>query len=302
MALRHPGVKVEALTVVAGNVWLDRAVANALLAVEMAETYRVPVYPGAAGPFCRPLETAVEVHGRDGLSDTGFNPQHSRAESNLAVRAILDLTEEHPGEITLVALGPLTNLAAALVADPGLPQRLGEMYIMGGTGDGQGNVTPVAEYNFWVDPEAARAVIRGGFEPRLVGWDIARHYGVLNDAGLDDIRRIGTRRAKFAVDANRAVREFCREVTQIDGVDFPDPIAMAIALEPELAGEWDWVYADVETGDGLARGQLIIDWLGILGRRPNLWVCREADAGGFRRMFKRSLEDKVARSSQPRNN
>lgn len=285
-------MRVEAITVVAGNVHLDRAVKNALVAVEMAGTGPVLVCPGAARPLCRQLETAVDVHGEDGLSGLGFEPRSGRACRNVAVRTILDLTERYPHELTLVALGPLTNIAAALAADPELPARVKELYIMGGTGDGQGNVTPVAEYNFWADPEAARSVVTGGFNAWLVGWDVARRDGILTDRELEELRRSGTERARFAVDSNLAVREFCREVTRIDGVDFPDPVTMALVLEPELGCGWDWVCADVETGGGLTRGQLVLDRLGLLKKAPNLHVCRGAGREGFKRLLFRLMKDK----------
>src|SRR5689334_6529842 len=154
-------VQVEAITVVAGNVPLEQGVQNALYTVELCKS-RVPVYQGMAAPLLRPLQTAQHVHGRDGMGEIGL-PLHGRTPATgHAVDIIRETIRRHPHEITLVTLGPLTNVAMALLLEPALAGLVKECVIMGGIGEGYGNVTPVAEYNIWVDPEAAKIVYASG--------------------------------------------------------------------------------------------------------------------------------------------
>jgi len=154
MAMRQPDIDVKAITVVAGNVPLEMGLQNALYTVELcgADT---PVYAGCAKPLLRELETAQDVHGRDGLGDIGLPLQGRAPARGHAVDVLRDVINANAGDITLVTLGPLTNVALALLREPELAQRVSHCWIMGGIGAGHGNVTPTAEFNIWVDPEAA---------------------------------------------------------------------------------------------------------------------------------------------------
>ena len=182
LAMQHPGVQIEAITVVAGNVPVDQGVQNALYTVELCGQ-SIPVYRGMPGPLIRPLETAQSVHGQDGMGDIGL-PLTGRSPAPAhAVQVLIDTIHQFAGDITLVTLGPLTNIAVALRQDPSIAQAVSECIIMGGTGRGHGNVTPVAEYNFWVDPEAAQIVFESGMPIKMVGWDISRTYAVLGPGG-----------------------------------------------------------------------------------------------------------------------
>jgi purine nucleosidase len=151
IALTLPQVQVEAITVVAGNVPVEQAVQNALYTVELCGS-SVPVYQGMAAPLLRPPQAALHVHGRDGMGDIGLPLSGRAAAPGHAVDIISQTIRHHAHNITLVTLGPLTNLALALLHDPSLPQLVSECVIMGGVGQGPGNITPVAEYNIWADP------------------------------------------------------------------------------------------------------------------------------------------------------
>jgi purine nucleosidase len=189
----------------------------------------------------------------------------------------------------LVTLGPLTNVAVALRQDPSIVPAVSECIIMGGTGQGHGNVTPVAEYNFWADPDAAKIVFESGMPIRMVGWDISRTYAVL---GLEDgaaLRAIGTPLAHFCIDIQRHVQQFALTTTHLDGFDLPDPIAMAVALDPSVATGIVRCFVDIEAQSDLCRGQSIVDHLGILGREPNAEVVM----GASRDMFVQMLFDAV---------
>ena len=180
MALRDPTVEVIAITVVAGNVPLELAVQNALYTVELAGV-DVPVYVGAATPLLEPLHTAQVVHGNDGMGDIGLPLTGRVPAEGDAVDRLIELIDAHePGELTLVTLGPLTNIAVLFARRPDLATRLREVVMMAGTSDGLGNITAAAEFNVWVDPEAAAMVFRSGADLAMVGWDISRKYATFD--------------------------------------------------------------------------------------------------------------------------
>ncbi len=169
----------------------------------------------------------------------------------------------------MVCLGPLTNIAMALLEDPSIAGKVAGCVAMGGTGKGPGNVTPVAEYNMWADPEAAKIVFESGLPLTLVGWDISCASAVIDARAEAELRAIGSELANFAMHIQRVLTDFAHGVTKLEGFDLPDPIAMAVAIEPEIA-ETAAVHAAVVTGDGLARGQTIFDWLGLTDQAPNV--------------------------------
>lgn len=289
LALRDPGARVEAITVVAGNVPLDLGVQNALYTVELCQS-SVPVHAGCATPRSRPLDTAQFVHGDDGMGDLGLPLRGRTPASHDAVSAILEASRRHPGALTLVTLGPLTNVAAALDADPRLAQRVGRCVVMGGTSDSVGNVTPVSEYNVWVDPEAARVVFESGLPITMVGWDISRKYALIDPSEAQAFRALGTDRARFAMDIQVGVARFVRERMGIDAFDLPDPIAMAVALDPSIATSCRRLRVEIACGSDLTRGQTIIDNFGALGRPANAEIVLEASRPKFLAMLKAALQ------------
>ena len=290
LAMQHPGIQIEAITVVAGNVPLDQGVQNALYTVELCGQ-RIPVHRGIQCPLVQPLQTAEEVHGQDGMGDIGLPIGGRSPAPGHAVQVLIDTIHRYAGEITLVTLGPLTNIAVALRQDPTIAQAVAECVIMGGTGRGHGNVTPVAEYNFWVDPEAASIVFQSGMPIKMVGWDISRTYAVLNRAEAAELRAVGTPLACFCVDIQKHVQQFALTTTKLPGFDLPDPVAMAVALDPAVATTTGRYFVAIETGSGLCRGQSVVDRLGIWGREPNAEVVVEAS----RERFLRMLQDAVRR-------
>ena len=189
MALRYPGVNVEAITIVAGNVPVDQGVQNALYTLELCQQ-DVPVYRGMPAPLSRPLETAQFVHGQDGMGDIGLPFSGRQPAGENAVDVIIETIHRFAGQLTLVTLGPLTNIASALRQDPDIAKEVMQCIIMGGTRQGHGNITPVGEYNFWADPEAAKIVFESGMSIKMVGWDISRNYAVLNPQEVSNLRSL----------------------------------------------------------------------------------------------------------------
>ena len=287
MALREPAIDVRAITVVAGNVPLELGVQNALYVRELCGS-EVSVHAGASRPALRPLETAQFVHGQDGMGDIGLPLAGREPSREGAVDAILRVSRESAGELNLVTLGPLTNVAAALERDPTLAQRVARCVIMGGASDGVGNVTPVSEYNFWVDPEAAARVFDSGLPITMVGWDISRKYAVIPPDLAAALRGLGSSAARVAIDIQGIVDRFARKVG-LAGFDLPDPIAMAVALYPEVATRVVRHRVEIETGDGLCRGQSIVDHFGVLGRASNADVVVEASHEAFVRRLRAAL-------------
>jgi purine nucleosidase len=280
MALRSPHVVVEAITVVAGNVPLAQAVQNALYTVELcgAET---PVYVGRHAPLLRALETAQNVHGADGMGDIGLPLVGRVAQPEHAVDVLVRAVDAAPGALTLVALGPLTNVAMAILRDPAFVRKVGRCVIMGGAADGYGNVTPIAEYNAWADPEAAKIVFESGMPITMVGWDISRKYAVFTPDDVAQCRAVGTPLARFCMDIQGAVNQFALTQTQLDGFDLPDPIAMAVAIDPAVVVQSTRCAVLVDASDGVGRGQTILDHLGMTGRPRSVEVVLAADCALF---------------------
>jgi purine nucleosidase len=291
LAMQHPDVHIEAITVVAGNVPVDQGVQNALYTVELCGQ-SIPVVRGMPAPLTRPLETAQFVHGQDGMGDIGLPLTGRSPASAHAVYLLIDTIHRLAGAITLVTLGPLTNIAVALRQDPSLAGAVSECIIMGGTGQGHGNVTPVAEYNFWADPEAAKVVFESGMPIKMVGWDISRTYAVFDPQDTAALRAIDTPLARFCVDIQEIVKQFALTTTRLQGFDLPDPIAMAIALDPGVATSTHRCFVAIETESTLCRGQSVVDHLHLMGREPNAEVVMEAS----REQFLRMLSDAVSRT------
>ncbi|MFN8516259.1 MAG: nucleoside hydrolase [Thermomicrobiales bacterium] len=280
MALKYPDVRVEAITVVAGNVPLDQAVQNALYTVELAGA-TVPVHAGAAAPLLRPLETAQNVHGIDGMGDIHL-PLTSRTPTpGHAVDVLVETINRYPGEITLVTLGPLTNIALAVLRDPSIAGKVAACVVMGGIGRGYGNVTPVAEFNIWADPEAAKIVFGAGLPLTMVGWDMSYRFAVFGPEDAAALRAIGTPLATFCVDIQGVLDVFAREVSGLAGFDLPDPIAMAVALEPTVATATEQRFVAIETGGEWCRGQTVVDIRGMTGLPANTTIVLEASRERF---------------------
>jgi purine nucleosidase len=297
MALRSPDVSVLAITVVAGNVPVEQATQNALYTVELCAS-TVPVFSGAAAPLIRPLEDAVWFHGRDGLGDHGYQPAVPTAASGFAVDAIVRTVAGNPG-MEIITLGPLTNLALALRQWPQLAANVSRCVVMGGAPCCEGNVTPAAEFNFWVDPEAARVVLRSQLPIELIGWQLSRGPAVVNAAEMEEILALGTSFAHFAIRSNSTAATAYKTQTGEQGIALPDPIAMAVLLDPALALVSSSHYMDVQVDSGITRGMSVVDRLGVAkdGRNRAAWndvaarhkVVWEMDIPGWKRALLRGL-------------
>jgi purine nucleosidase len=271
MALRAPDVRVLAITTVAGNVEVQQASRNALYTAELCGV-DVPVFTGAEKPLTREHVCADWFHGRDGLGDHDYPTPRQSARKQHAADAIVQTVSHHPG-LVMVTLGPLTNVALALQMDPSIARKVSRCVVMGGAPCCEGNVTPAAEYNIWCDPEAARIVVRSGLPVELVGWHLCRADAVLDQADIDRVLALETPLAHFAIECNsQAVHAYFVQTGE-HGISLPDPVAMALALDPSIVTGQSAHYVDVETESELCRGMTVVDRLNVTHdeRNRNVW-------------------------------
>ncbi|MYR46403.1 nucleoside hydrolase [Streptomyces sp. SID5910] len=276
---------IRAVTTVAGNVPVETGTRNALISLETAGRTDIPVHPGCARPMTRTLSSAQHVHGEDGMGDIGLPDPATACHHTHAVETLLSYPRRHPGELTLVTLAPLTNIAAALLRDPDLFTRYRHVYCMAGAADLRGNISPTAEFNVWADPEAARIVTQAATADKVtwIGWDVSREDAVMTPADQQRLEQLGTPMATFAHRINRTVADWARDVTGLAGYDLPDPVAMAVALKPDLITQQEQVHVDISLSDD-TRGQMIIDRR-VSAPAPNITLVRRVDEAGFKKLL-----------------
>lgn len=305
MALRDPRVDVLGVTVVSGNVPLKQGIINTLSTAELCDV-DVKVFAGADKPLTREyLEiytldefqkhvqtlssdsvTAQCVHGVDGMGDIGVEPQNKNYEEQDAVDYLIESFNKNPNEITLVTLGPLTNIAKAIQKDPSISTKIEHCYVMGGTSDGSGNVSAAAEYNIWVDPEAAQIVFNSGLAITMVGWDNSYKYAMLKDKEINELKSLKTKYADFCVDIQKTLIELTYASYGFYGFDLPDPITMAVALDNDIILESQQLHVLVDVRDGITRGQTIVDYFNVEQGDQNVRVVTKSDNLGFLNLLK----------------
>jgi purine nucleosidase len=272
MGLRSPDVRVAAITVVAGNVPVAQATSNALFTAELCGA-NVPVYSGAEAPLLRKLVIADWFHGADGLGDHGYKPAKRRAEPGHAVDALIQTVRDNPG-IEIVTLGPLTNLAMALLREPKLAAYVKRCVVMGGAPCCVGNVTPAAEFNIWVDPEAARIVFRSGLPLEMVGWQLCCGDAALDEKDVARALALKNPIAEFAIHCNSTASDAFFKQTGQRGISLPDPVTMGIALNPALCTSSSPHYVEIEVSSELTRGMTVVDRLNVATdpRNSDVWA------------------------------
>ena len=258
-ALGHPLAEVVAVGAVHGNVPAPIAAQNSLRILEMLRRADVPVAVGARRPLAQPLATAEFIHGSDGLGETQLPAPQGTPANEHAARQIVRLARQRPGELTLVATGPLTNLALALMAEPDLPRLLHQVVIMGGAAGCPGNITATAEANIWHDPEAADLVFQAGWPLRMVGLDVTMQVHMTTSKRL----RLREMAADVPVAGwiDRMLDFYVRAYAGAlgEGVcPVHDPLAMAAALQPEMLSYARWPVR-VETSGRLTRGMTVAE-------------------------------------------
>jgi inosine-uridine nucleoside N-ribohydrolase len=257
LAFSSPELRVEGLTTVAGNVGLDIGSVNALKLLEFLGVIEIPVTAGADKPLLRKNRDASSIHGDTGLGGATLPEPVGRLDERTAVEFILEKVDELGRELILVPIGPLTNIAAAILAKPSIVQETAGLVIMGGafnlTPYGHGNVTPVAEFNVWHDPEAAKIVFDSGIPMTAIGLDVTTApANRLSEAKFKEIEAMGTKRASFVADLCRPL------IKRYGGVSLHDPLAVAAVIDPSLV-ETERVVVEVETRGEVTRGMTRVD-------------------------------------------
>lgn len=307
LALRSPELKVEAITTVAGNVPVEQATKNLFTILELlAPKPRPLVAKGAEGPLKKQLIAATAVHGEDGLGEL-FRYRNQDGSPRYpgptvppdlpnAVALLFELIDRYPQELTLITLGPLTNLARAILADPERMQKVREVISMGGAIGAPGNITPVAEFNMFTDPHAAQIVFDSGLPLTLLPLDATRKVQLTKELIEAEVRPLHDRLSQFICDATARVVEFAGKVEGAAGVILHDPLAVGVAIEPSLI-KTRGLHVQVETEGHVTEGMTAADLRPIPAERKkpaNLHVAFEVDAERFMSLF---LERICRRSS-----
>lgn len=232
--------------------------------------------------------SAQHVHGADGLGDIGLVPSKTEIEK-LSAQEFYKKCFDEEDSFSIVTLGPLTNIAELVVNNSDNLKKIEHCYIMGGSSNALGNVTKFAEYNFWVDPEAADIVLNSGIPITMVGWDPSLYDAMIDENKIKEIDEIGTKFSKFTNEIQVVLREMMKEIFNQDGYDLPDPLAMSVFLDNEIISQSANVNVRVDTRDGMTRGGCILDYLNLEPEAPKITVVQRCDGEKFYKLLKQSL-------------
>ena len=280
LALASPELEVLGITAVAGNVPLALTEKNARKICELAGKPDMPVYAGAVRPLVRQLVTAEEVHGQTGLNGPVLPDPVMPLQPQHAVDFIVEtLMREPSGAVTLCTLGPLTNVAMALIREPRIAPRIREIVLMGGGFFEGGNVTPAAEFNIYVDPHAADIVFRSGIPLVMMPLDVT-HKALTTKKRIEAFRALGTKVGTATAEMLEFFERFDEEKYGTDGGPLHDPCVIAYLLKPELF-KGRHCNVSVETASELTMGMTVVDWWGVTKRARNATVMRDIDHDGF---------------------
>jgi purine nucleosidase len=288
LALVSPEVKLEGLTTVHGNCSAEQATLNALSILELARSASIPVARGCHLPLVQPSLLAPETHGDTGLGYASLPAPQTLPHRQHAVDFLIDTILAAPGEFTLVAIAPLTNIALAMRKEPRILSALKEMVIMGAAVRHQGNTTPLAEFNVYVDPHAAHIVYHSGVPITLVPLDVT-YQCVLTPA---DVRFLQARRSQittFIADSTRFYMEFHNAYQQIEGCVINDPLALALTFAPGLC-DYEEHYVDVDIQGGVSMGKTFADFYRMSGKPANMKVALGVRGREFIELFLERME------------
>jgi purine nucleosidase len=281
LALGSPDeIEVLGITAVAGNVPLALTAKNARIICELAGHTHIPVYAGCGAPLSRPLVTAEHVHGKTGLDGPVLpDPKMALTPGHGVDFIIQTLRNEAPGTVTLCPLGPLTNIATAFQKAPDVIEKVQEIVLMGGAYFEVGNITPAAEFNIYVDPEAAKIVFQSGVRLTVMPLDVT-HKALVTPARNAAFRAIGTPVGIAVAQMTDFFERFDKEKYGSEGAPLHDPCVTAYLIRPDLfTGRF--VNVEIETGSDLTLGMTVADWWGVSGRAPNATFMGSIDADGF---------------------
>jgi len=299
MAAQNKEIEVLGVSIVSGNVPVEIGVKNALYTLEIAKS-DVPVFKGLEKPFIQPRKHAFWYHGSDGMGEKNYPSPKRKHEKEHAIDAIISLAKKYEGNIELVTLGPLTNIAAALIKAPEIAKMFKKVVMMAGASGFVGNVTPAAEYNVWCDPEAAGIVFASEMNMEMVGWEVALNDAILFKNDIDEILNLSTPLSQFAIECNIHALRSSSDWLGESGLIQNDPVAMAIAIDPNLSEKSGKYKVDVELNGKLTRGMTVVDERNVVGtidgftdewktRKNNMLVHHKINGSAWKKLLLKSL-------------
>ncbi len=283
LALASPEIHVEGLSIVHGNCSVQQGVINALSILELAQAPSVPVVQGCELPLVQPALLAPETHGERGLGYAELPAPSLQPLPQPACDFLIERTLGAPAEITIVAIGPLTNLALALRKEPLFASAVKEIIVMGGAIRHEGNTTPLAEFNTYVDPHAAYILFHSGIPITLVPLDVT-YQCILTEAHLQRIEQVPSPISVFLRQATRFYMEFHDEYQAIEGCVINDPLALALAFRPDFC-KYEELYVDVDISGGVCLGKTFADFYRMSGKAANMRVALQVQAEAFLDLF-----------------
>ncbi len=278
-----PEISVEAITVTHGNTTVDKCAINALKLIELAQLTHVPVALGASTPLVRELGVAEETHGNGGMGYAVLPDSLTKLSPKHAVDVIIALIHKYPNEITMLCIGPMTNLALAIRRDPSITPLIKRVVSMSGTIHHPGNATPSSEYNVFCDPHAYDIVVRAGFDLTVVPLDVT-YQCVLKKSHIARMKSARPEIVKFIDDSTRFYMEFHGEYQNIDGCAINDPLAAAILIRPDLVELVDY-HMTVELSGKHSRAKTSVDHFKAMGHQPNAKVAMKVNVEAFMDFF-----------------
>lgn len=293
LALASPEIQVEGLTVVHGNCSLEQGTRNALAILELAKSEHVPVYKGFDLPLVQPSLLAPETHGNTGLGYATLSESQTKPQAQHGSDFLIEKIMSNPGEISIVAIGPLTNIAVAIRKEPRIVENVKEIFIMGGAIRHEGNTTPLAEFNTYVDPHAAHIVFHSGMPIILTPLDVT-YDCILTHQDVERLLRIDSPLTKFIEDATRFYMEFHDEYQKIDGCIINDPLTLALTFMPEIC-DYQELYVDVDLSGGVSMGNTFADFYRLTKKPANMKVALGVRPRDFMELFLERME-KLAKS------
>jgi purine nucleosidase len=294
LALASPEISLDGLSVVHGNSSVAQGTINALSVLELAKASHAPVHKGCDLPLVQPSLLAPETHGEQGIGYAKLPAPQTKPQVRHGSDFLIEGIMSKPGEVTLVCIGPLTNVAMAIRKEPRIVENVKEVFIMGGALRHEGNTTPLAEFNTFVDPHAAHIVYHSGMPITLTPLDVS-YQCIFLPEDQSRLLKIDSPITKFIADATRFYMEFHDEYQGIQGCVINDPLTMALTFMPELC-DYQELYVDVDLSGGVSMGKTFADFYHMTGKPANMKVALGVRPRDFMELFLERME-KLAREA-----
>jgi purine nucleosidase len=288
LALASPEIKLEALTTTQGNVTLEKATRNALSVLELAGAGHIPVAMGSRLPLVQPLRASADIHGESGIGNSKLPEPKTQTVSKHAVDYLIERVLAEPSEISIFPIGPLTNIAMAIRKEPRFAKAVKELVIMGGAILEPGNMTPLAEFNIYVDPHAAHIVFHSGIPITLIPLDVT-HKCLLKQEHVDRLMKIDSPLSRFIRDAMEVYLEASFKLGY-EGSSLHDPLTLGTILAPALLALKEY-YVDVDISGGVSMGKTFADILNVTKKPANMKVAMNVRGEDFVELFLQRMED-----------